>query len=95
MDLIIDTITEPETQTTIEPKEQKRKAGRQLGDTYNKKNKFRILYYNHLNKNFDTLGDFPSLRLASEKLNINYNLLSNINLNRSKNQSKYYNIIKL
>jgi hypothetical protein len=85
---------EPAPETEQEP-EKKRKAGRQKGNIYTKSNKYRIEYFNKLTNTYDTLGDFPTLRQASDILSIDYNLLSNININRSKSHNKYIKIIKL
>jgi len=86
---------EPEPETEQEPEKKIRRAGRQKGGIYTKSNKYRIQYFNKTLNDFESLGDFPTLRQASDTLKMDYNLLSNININRSKSHNKYIRVLKI
>jgi hypothetical protein len=87
--------TELEQETEQEPEKKIRRAGRQKGGIYTKTNKYRIQYFNKTLNDFESLGDFPTLRQASDTLKMDYNLLSNININRSKSHNKYIRVLKI
>ena len=73
---------------------QKKKAGRKIGQTA-VKNKFIIKTHNLKTDEWEDIGLYPSLRKASESLNIPYSLLSDLNIGRSKIYKNFYKVINI
>jgi hypothetical protein len=69
----------------------KNKSGRKIGQRAIK-DKFLIQYYNKSLNTWDTLGVYPSLKKASEELNLSYGMLSDINIGRRKLYNKFYKV---
>ena len=72
----------------------KKKAGRKIGQIATK-DKYIIEYHNKKNGEWELLGKYPSLKKASYELDINYGLLSDLNIGRRKLYNNFYRINKI
>lgn len=69
----------------------KKKVGRKKGSIASK-DKYIIKYHNKVLDTWDVLGVYPSLGVASEKLNLSYANLSDLKIGRSNVYKTFYKI---
>lgn len=72
----------------------KTKVGRKKGQKASK-DKYLIEYYDKVNEQWEELGIYPSLKDASEKLNLSYAMLSDLNIGRRKIYDKFYRVTEI
>jgi hypothetical protein len=59
------------------------------------KPKFTIEWLDVIKKEWQALGTFPTLKEASKQLNIDYEILTDMNIGRRKVYRNFYRIIKI